>query len=116
MAARVFAPLLVATLAATIPSQAADEWRITSVSNVRLRRAPATDASVAAELPLGANLFALQRTRAGDLRYQVKTDDGRNGWVLGRLTAPLDPERRGRTIEAIVLDRLPNLPQLSGGR
>jgi len=97
------------TLAAAVASRAADEWRITSASNVRLRRAPATDASVAAELPLGASLFVLQRTHAADLWYQVKTDDGSSGWVLGRLTALLDPERRGRTIEAIALDRLPNL-------
>jgi uncharacterized protein YgiM (DUF1202 family) len=110
MVARVFALLFVVTLVATVTSRAADEWRITSASNVRLRRAPAINASVAAELPLGSNLAVLERTHAGDLWYQVKTDEGGDGWVLGRLTAPLDPERRASTIESIVLDRLPNLP------
>src|SRR5437660_6501129 len=92
--AHVFARLFVLTLLATVTGLAADEWRITSASNVRLRRAPATDGPVAGELPLGASLVVLERTQAGDLWYQVKTDDDRNGWVLARLTAPLDPERR----------------------
>jgi len=116
MVARVVARLFVVTLVATVATRAADEWRITSASNVRLRRAPATNGSIAAELPLGTNLVVLERTHEGDPWFQVKTDDGLNGWVLGRLTAPLDPERRASTIESIVLDRLPNLPQLSGGR
>jgi hypothetical protein len=116
MTARVLARLLVVTLVATVAIQAAGERRITSASNVRLRHAPATNGSVAAELPLGADLIVLERAHAGDLWYRVKTDEGRNGWVLGRLTAPLDPERRDRTIESILLDRLPNLPQPSGGR
>jgi hypothetical protein len=78
MVASVFARLFVVTLLATVTGLAADERRITSASNVRLRRAPATDGPVAAELPLGANLVVLERALAGDLWYQVKTDDGRN--------------------------------------
>jgi hypothetical protein len=93
-------------LAAAHAGAAGDERRITNASSVRLRSAPVTNASIAAELPLGTELIALERKDAADPWYRVQSDDGRNGWVLGRWTTPLDPGRRDQTIESIVLARL----------
>jgi uncharacterized protein YgiM (DUF1202 family) len=94
------------TLAVSFVGAAAGERRITNASNVRLRSNPSTDASITAELPLGTELVVLGRTNAGEPWYQVRTDDQRDGWVLGSLTTSLDPGRRERTIEAIVEARL----------
>jgi len=85
---------------------AGDERRITKASNVRLRSAAATSAPITAELPLGTELAVLEQTNAADRWYHVRADDGRDGWVQGRLTAPLRLERRDEAIESIVVERL----------
>jgi hypothetical protein len=101
-------------LAAVYAGAASDERRITNASSVRLRSAPVTSASIAAELPLGTELIALERRDAADPWYRVQSDDGRNGWVLGRLTTSLDPGRRDQTIESIVLGRLSRRSPVTG--
>jgi hypothetical protein len=95
---------------------ATGESRMTNASNVRLRSAPATSASIGAELPLGTEMVTrsakagryerLERTSGSDPWYHVKTDDGREGWLLGWFTTPFDLERRERTSESIVIARL----------
>jgi hypothetical protein len=72
----------------------------------RVRTAAATSASIVVELPLGTEIGVLEQTNAADPWYHVRTDDGRDGWVLGRLTAPLSLERRDQVIESIVVERL----------
>jgi hypothetical protein len=99
----VFALTLI--MAATQPG-APDDIRITNASNVRLRSAPSTDASVAGELALGAELVVVASTNGAEPWYHVRTDDQREGWVLGSLTTSIDPGRRDQTIEAIIEARL----------
>jgi hypothetical protein len=93
-------------LAASFTGAAADERRITNAANVRLRSSSSTDAPITAELPLGTELVVLGQTNAAQPWYHVKTDDGREGWVLGSLTTSIDPGRREQTIESIVEARL----------
>ena len=97
---------LTVVLAAAHVGAVSVEGRITNASNVRLRSAPSTNASIAAELSLGTELVVLERTNQAELWYQVRTDDGRNGWVLARFTTALDLAHRNQIIESIVLDRL----------
>jgi SH3 domain-containing protein len=106
--------LLTVALAAAHAGAASDERRITNAASVRLRSAPVASASIAAELPLGTELIAFERTNAADPWYRVQSDDGHTGWVLGSLTTSLDLERRDQTIESIVLARLSRLSPLKG--
>jgi hypothetical protein len=97
---------LTLALAVAHAGGAGDERRISKASSVRLRSAAATNASIAAELPLGTEFAVLEQVNAADRWYHVRTDDGRDGWVLGRLTASLNLERRDQAIESIVVERL----------
>jgi hypothetical protein len=97
---------LAVLLAAAHVAAATSERRMTNASNVRVRSAPVTSASIEAELPLGSELVTLERTSGSEPWYHVKTDDGHDGWVLGRLTTPFDIERRDQIIESIVVGRL----------
>src|SRR5215470_4247446 len=105
MTRRIVCALTIA-LAATRLGVAADETRITNASNVRLRTAPATDASVAGELPLGTELIVVGNTGGPDPWFHVRTTDRRDGWVSGALTTSLDPGRRDQIIESLVEARL----------
>jgi Bacterial SH3 domain len=102
-------PLVLAlslTLAVSFTGAAADERHITTASNVRLRSAPETTASIVAELPLGTELVAVAHTRGTEPWYHVRTDDGRDGWVLGSLTTPIDPDHKEKTLDSILKARL----------
>jgi hypothetical protein len=59
-----------------------------------------------AELPLGTEFVVVAHTNGSEPWYHVKTDDGRDGWVLGSLTTSIDIDHREKTIEAIVEMRL----------
>src|SRR5689334_683867 len=107
---RLLACVLTAALATHLVA-ASDERRITTASNVRLRSAPMTTASITAELPLATELVVLEHTNGADSWDHVRSDDGRNGWVLRTLTSSLDPERREQTIESIVRARLSRTSQ-----
>jgi hypothetical protein len=93
-------------LAVALPGLAPDDIRITNASNTRLQTTPATDASTSAELPIGTELLVLSSTGGADPWYLVRTDDGREGWLFGVLTTPLDPNRRDQIIESLVEARL----------
>jgi uncharacterized protein YgiM (DUF1202 family) len=82
--------------------QSADVRRITNGTNVRLRSAPDTSASIVTEMPVGTELSVLDQGSSADAWFHVRTDDGREGWVLGRLTTSVDAEHYEKTIEAIV--------------
>ena len=97
---------LTIALTATRPGVAADETRITNAPNVRLRTAPASDASVAGELPLGTELIVVGNTGGPEPWFHVRTTDRRDGWVLGALTTSVDPGRPDQIIESIVEARL----------
>src|SRR4029077_20480331 len=103
---RLIAPVVVFVLAVPCFGTAADERRITNASNVRLRSAPATDASIVAELPLATELVTVAHTGGTEAWYHVETDDGHDGWVLGSLTTVIDPGRPEKTIESVVEARL----------
>jgi hypothetical protein len=83
-----------------------DETRITSRATVRLRSGPSTTASIEAELTLGTELVVLARTNESELWFHVRTDDGRDGWILGTLSTPFDREHPEQVIESIVVGGL----------
>jgi hypothetical protein len=94
---------------------AAEEQCITNGTNVRLRAAPQNTALITSELPLGTELSVLDRSGvASDPWLRVRTNDGRDGWVLGRLTTKIDPQRYDEMIESVVLDQLKKEAELSG--
>ncbi len=87
--------------------------RITVVSGTRLRVLPQTTSDEIARLPLGTVVLVLNQSAAKekigqieDFWYRVKTDDRKNGWVFGGLTAPFSPERREDIYLRIAADRL----------
>jgi hypothetical protein len=99
--------VLALTLATAHFAAAADEQCITNGTNVRLRAAPQRAASIAFELPIGTELSVLERSGApSDPWLRVRTNDGRTGWVLGRLTTKIDAQRSDDTVESILLDQL----------
>ena len=98
--------LLALALATVRPCVAADETRITNASNVRLRSAPGSDASIVGELPLGTELVVVGSLGGPQPWYHVRTGDGHDGWVFGALTTALDPGRRDQIIESVVEARL----------
>lgn len=96
-------------------AQQASVNRITNGSNVRLRTAPDMTAPIVVEMPLGAELSVLDRN---DLRpdpwLRVRTGDGREGWVLRRLTTQVDTQHHDETIESVVLDQLKKQAEMNG--
>lgn len=94
-----------AVLAATTTS-AANVRLMTNGTNVRVRNAPEATASILFELPLGTELLEVSRSNSRKPWFRVRTDDGREGWVLGRLTTSIDADRYGDTVEALVVAQL----------
>ncbi len=91
----------------------APKSRITVASNVRLRAEPNTSAAEIARLQIATVLKELERSPAKELIggaedywYRVSTDDGKQGWLFGSLTAAFDPARRAETYLLITADRL----------
>jgi hypothetical protein len=95
-------------------SMAADPRVVTNGSDVRVRTAPDVTASISFELPLGTDLIVLDRSTSADLWFRVRTDDGREGWVLGRLTTSVDSAHYGQAVESIVLAQLKNHAEIRG--
>lgn len=95
-----------AVLAGPTMSEAANARLMTNGTNVRVRTAPEVAASILFELPLGAELSQIARSNSGDPWLRVRTDDAREGWVLGRLTIPIDAARHDETVETLVVAQL----------
>ncbi len=84
----------------------ADQRRLTNVVNARLRSAADTSSSVTAVLPLGTELTTVACTSVKEPWCHVETTDGRDGWILERLTTLFDPSRTATSVESIVIARL----------
>lgn len=85
---------------------AQDAGRLTSASNARLRSDPGESGAVVATLPLGTALVGIETGGADRDWLRVRTADGREGWILSRLTRRFDASRRLDVIASIVDDRL----------
>ena len=97
----VVSPLTVARAA-----EPSDPVRVTSVANATVRTAPAADAAAVAQLPLGTEV---QEAGPGGLDKTwvlVRLGDAREGWLLTRLTKPLDPVWKTEVYDAIIAERL----------
>jgi SH3 domain-containing protein len=98
---------LALTFTATRHVVAAEEQRITNGTNVRLRAAPQSTAAIMVELLLGTELAVLAQSGvASESWLRVRTNDGREGWLLGRLTTPIDSAHYLQTIERITKEQL----------
>jgi hypothetical protein len=94
---------------------AAEEKLITNGTNVRVRAAPQSTATIIFQLPLGTELSVLTRSGvASELWLRVRTNDGREGWLLGRLTTPIAPDHYLQTIERITKEQLAAHAKVSG--
>ena len=95
-------------LSIAIPSLvlAQDAGRLTSASNVRLRSEPVDSAGVVVTVPLGTALVGIETGGPDRTWLRVRTGDGKEGWVLTRLTRRFDAENRLDVIEQVVTERL----------
>lgn len=80
--------------------------RITAAANLTLRAMPAPDAAAVAQLPLGSEIANAGPAGLDKTWVRVRTADGREGWLLARLTRPLDPVWRWPVFDGIITDRL----------
>jgi hypothetical protein len=95
------------TFTAIRPVLAAEEQRITNGTNVRLRATPQSTAAIIFQLSLGTELSVLARSGvASESWLRVRTNDGREGWLLGRLTTPIDSTHYLQTVEGITREQL----------
>ena len=53
-------------------------------------------------MPVGTELSVLDQPGSTDVWFHVRTDEGQEGWVVGRLTTSIDAEHYDETIQAIV--------------
>jgi hypothetical protein len=85
---------------------AQDAGRLTSASNVRLRTEPGETATVVVAVPLGTALVGIET--GGDDRawLRVRTPEGKEGWVLSRLTRRFEGDKRLDVVEQIVAERI----------
>jgi hypothetical protein len=105
---------LATILAAATISHAADARLMTNGTNVRVRSAPEVTAPILFELPLGTELLQIDRSNSGDSWFRVRTDAGREGWVLGRLTTSIDADRYDDTVETLVVAQLKRHSAMTG--
>ena len=87
--------------------------KITSVSAMRVRRAPQVSAEEAARLKLGTVVSAIARstnqdTIGGrtDYWFRINLPDGQTGWLFGGLLLDYDPAQRPRLLRDIIEARL----------
>lgn len=80
--------------------------RIVAATNVTLRALPNTTAAAVAQLPLGTELTESGPADLDHTWIRVKMADGREGWLRGNLTKPLDRGWRWPTFDRIIEERL----------
>lgn len=85
---------------------AQDAGRMTSASNVRLRAEPVESAAVVVAVPLGTSLVGIETGGPERAWLRVRTADGKEGWVLTRLTRRFDGDKRLDVVEQLVAERL----------
>lgn len=105
LAGQTLFPVVVALI---LPSLvlAQDAGRFTSASNVRVRTEPVDSAAVVVTLPLGTSLVGVETGGEDRAWLRVRTADGKEGWVLTRLTRRFEAEHRLDVIEQIVGERV----------
>ena len=87
-------------------STAGQAGRLTSASNVRLRSEPVESAPVVVSLPLGTPLVGIEAGGEERAWLRVRTADGKEGWVIARLTRRFDADKKHDVVEGIVSERL----------
>jgi hypothetical protein len=88
------------------PSAKPSAGRITVASNVTLRALPSTTAATVAQVPLGTELTDAGVSDLDRTWVRVRLADGREGWLRGNLTKPIDPAWRWPTFDRIIAERL----------
>jgi hypothetical protein len=75
-------------------------------SNVTVRQGPSAQAAVVGRLPLGTEVPEAADADLDKTWAHIAMPDGRDGWVLARLTRSLDPFWKWQTEEQVIVDRL----------
>lgn len=107
-----FATLLICSSVTALAIQAAPQQekasvaRITAATNVTLRALPSATAAAVAQLPLGTEVTDAGPSGLDRTWVRVKMADGREGWLRGDLTRPLDRAWRWPTFDRIISERL----------
>jgi hypothetical protein len=98
---------LVHAVAASMPPQATaqEPTRLVVVSNARLREKPSEEVRIVATVPLGTELIELEQT-PNRAWVRVRTDDGREGWMLDALSRRVPPGQFLRIAEDVIRERL----------
>jgi len=84
--------------------------RIMSAAGVRLRQQPRHRAPKKGMLQIGTIVSELEMTLQGEeVWYQVQTPDNEEqGWVYGRYTLPVEPDKRGQAYIQVAQNKLKN--------
>ncbi len=84
----------------------AGQIRVTAVANATLRAMPEADAAVVAQIPLGTHVVEAGPAGLDKTWVRVRLPDTREGWMLARLTRPLDRDWPWPAFDAIIANRL----------
>ena len=80
--------------------------RLIAASNVTVRQTPSVQAPAVTQLPLGTEVAEAGDADLDKTWVHVVTPDGKDGWVLARLTRRLDPFWKWQTQEQVITERL----------
>src|SRR4030095_13407632 len=94
------------TVAPIAAQQASPTGRIIAAANVTLRALPSATAAAVAQVPLGTKVTDAGPADLDRTWIRVKLTDGREGWLRGNLTKPLDRAWRWPTCDRIIAERL----------
>ena len=88
------------------PALRAGGLRVIASANVTLRQTPSAQAPAVAQLALGTEVSETGDADLDKTWTRVVTSTGKTGWVVTRLTLPLDPFWKWQTQERLIKDRL----------
>jgi hypothetical protein len=80
--------------------------RLIAAANVTVRQGPSAQAATVVSLPLGTEVREAGDNDLDKTWVHITTPDGKDGFVLSRLTRPLDPFWKWQTHEQLIVERL----------
>jgi hypothetical protein len=97
---------IAATASVLIATAQEPAVRLVGAANVTIRQGPSAQAAAVVSLPLGTEVRQAGDNDLDKTWVHITTPDGREGFVLARLTRPLDPFWTWQTHEQLIVERL----------